>query len=142
MERFTETVVFPTPPFPDPTATRFLTPGIGSFGGSACVACGLISSILKHSPIPSRRDREVSAHPDRAGNLDVSAAAGDPRDRGRLPALSYALFLSAISFRTLFPATRALCYWPVLQETRKNREIIACVSSLKPNDGFEDRIPT
>ena len=30
--RFTETVVLPTPPLPDPTAIRFLTPGIGSLG--------------------------------------------------------------------------------------------------------------
>src|SRR5262245_11856924 len=30
--RLTDTVVFPTPPFPDPTAIRFLTPGMGSLG--------------------------------------------------------------------------------------------------------------
>src|ERR1019366_4258329 len=30
--RLTATVVLPTPPFPDPTAIRFLTPGIGSLG--------------------------------------------------------------------------------------------------------------
>src|SRR5262249_46068832 len=34
MARFTETVVFPTPPLPEPTATRYLTPGIGVLGGS------------------------------------------------------------------------------------------------------------
>src|SRR5690242_21843402 len=32
MARFTETVVLPTPPFPEPTAIRFFTPGIGSLG--------------------------------------------------------------------------------------------------------------
>src|SRR5579864_6031167 len=31
--RFTATVVFPTPPFPEPTAIRFLTPGMGVLGG-------------------------------------------------------------------------------------------------------------
>src|SRR5580693_4896917 len=31
--RFTATVVFPTPPFPLATATRFFTPWIGSLGG-------------------------------------------------------------------------------------------------------------
>src|SRR5580704_13271232 len=31
--RFTATVVFPTPPFPLATATRYFTPAIGSFGG-------------------------------------------------------------------------------------------------------------
>src|ERR1700693_1847844 len=65
MARFTETVVFPTPPFPEPTANRFLTPVIGSFGCSACAAFGPISSILEHSPIPSRLVREVLARPDR-----------------------------------------------------------------------------
>src|SRR5215470_17147912 len=33
MARFTETVVLPTPPLPEPTAIRFLTPGMGSLGG-------------------------------------------------------------------------------------------------------------
>src|SRR6185295_286752 len=33
--RFTETVVLPTPPLPEPTAIRFWTPGMGSLG------CGL-----------------------------------------------------------------------------------------------------
>src|SRR5450755_4847393 len=36
MARFTETVVFPTPPLPDPTAIKFFTPAIGNFGASAC----------------------------------------------------------------------------------------------------------
>jgi hypothetical protein len=30
--RFTATVVFPTPPFPEPTAIRFFTPGMGILG--------------------------------------------------------------------------------------------------------------
>src|SRR6185312_12232882 len=34
--RFTETVVFPTPPLPLPTAIRFFTPGMGSFGCACC----------------------------------------------------------------------------------------------------------
>src|SRR5205814_7652282 len=33
MARFTESVVMPTPPLPEPTAMRFLTPGMGSLGG-------------------------------------------------------------------------------------------------------------
>src|ERR1700687_1861577 len=72
--RLTDTVVFPTPPFPEPTAIRFLTPGIGSFGCSACAVVGPINSILEHSPIPSRRVREVWARPDReeSPHLQVS----------------------------------------------------------------------
>src|SRR5215471_11394243 len=31
--RLTETVVLPTPPLPEPTAIRFVTPGMGSLGG-------------------------------------------------------------------------------------------------------------
>src|SRR5215469_2058245 len=42
--RFTETVVLPTPPLPEPTATRCLTPAIGSFGGMGWFA--VISTIL------------------------------------------------------------------------------------------------
>src|SRR5580693_7214382 len=36
MARFTATVVLPTPPFPLPTAIRFLTPAMGSFGCACC----------------------------------------------------------------------------------------------------------
>src|SRR5882724_3845110 len=45
MERFTATVVFPTPPLPEPTAIRLRTPGIGSLGG-APGAFGLIEPIV------------------------------------------------------------------------------------------------
>src|SRR6185295_15005001 len=45
--RFTETVVLPTPPLPEPTAIRFCTPGIGSLG-CGLGWLGLIWSILTY----------------------------------------------------------------------------------------------
>src|SRR5580698_447877 len=46
MARLTETVVFPTPPLPLPTAMMFLTPGMGSL---ACVGL-MCNSILRNPP--------------------------------------------------------------------------------------------
>src|SRR5271170_5003086 len=60
---FTETVVFPTPPLPDPTAIKFWTPAIGTFGCSACAVLGPITLMLDH-------------------RVDVSGRAPFPHGRG------------------------------------------------------------
>ena len=44
--RFTETVVLPTPPFPEPTAIRFFTPGIGTLGSCCAGWLAVIDSIV------------------------------------------------------------------------------------------------
>src|SRR6185312_6052492 len=60
--RFTETVVFPTPPLPLPTAIRFFTPGMGSFG--CCCCCpGLIYSHLIGEAGSLELTRIHHAHP-------------------------------------------------------------------------------
>ena len=54
--RFTETVVLPTPPLPDPTAIRFFTPGIGSFGiwpGWLGDMCPMVSARRDYASGPS-----------------------------------------------------------------------------------------
>src|SRR5580693_7874506 len=48
MARFTATVVLPTPPLPDPTATIFLTPGNATGAGMAC-PCAINRSLFPHS---------------------------------------------------------------------------------------------
>src|SRR5580704_15562185 len=58
--RFTATVVFPTPPFPEPTAIRFLTPGIGIlgiwpgwFGVISSIVAGRVSVDVTSAVLPS-----------------------------------------------------------------------------------------
>src|SRR5208283_1764767 len=50
MARFTAMVVLPTPPLPEPIVIRFLTPSIGSFGGSIWGGVDIRRSVYQGVP--------------------------------------------------------------------------------------------
>src|ERR1043166_7021351 len=90
-DRFTDTVVLPTPPFPEPTAIRFFTPAMGSLGGglgdiaSIVAACGgrhvgAVDSGLNDTDLVSERGQ---AHRQvlRYGGLADAALPGTDGDQ-------------------------------------------------------------
>src|SRR5690348_12558291 len=62
--RFTETVVLPTPPLPEPTAIRFFTPGIGNLGGMPGwlgVIATIVATVDRRAGAQRRQSRSNSS---------------------------------------------------------------------------------
>src|SRR5580658_5705336 len=67
--RLTATVVLPTPPLPDPTATIFFTPGKATGAGVAC-PCAIRNSLFSYCLNSNFTGAELDGRVrDRAGSL-------------------------------------------------------------------------
>src|SRR6202795_3890050 len=80
--RFTATVVFPTPPFPLATATRFFTPSMGNLGG-----CGMDGGGIFEISYANKYDRILLLHVPQPLILNEKGRSVHLQDRGDRPAL-------------------------------------------------------